>query len=293
MMSYFEYLAEQQKSEKQNMYFGFEEPETFLHPSAQENLFQKLKELCGNDYQVIISTHSPIIVAKTDMKDIIHIVKENGQFSILPTNLKSIAQDLGITVDNQFISLFENAKLLFLVEGIDDANAFNHVSALYKKNGEIDATLKDLGAVSIPAGGCGSVKHWVTLNLLNTLNKPCFIFQDADISSPTETSKNKVLLEELGFVEGRDFLVSQKRELENYIPCDALNRLVPEAKLSYGDYDDVKKICKVNAFAGKLGGGNVLEKYFESLNYADVKKAFFDGNEDEFLKIYTLIKAKL
>lgn len=38
MMSYFEYLAEQEKSEKQNILFGFEEPETFLHPNAQEKI---------------------------------------------------------------------------------------------------------------------------------------------------------------------------------------------------------------------------------------------------------------
>lgn len=37
MMAYFESLAEE--DEHQNIIFGFEEPETFLHPSAQENLF--------------------------------------------------------------------------------------------------------------------------------------------------------------------------------------------------------------------------------------------------------------
>lgn len=83
MMAYFEYLAEQEVSEHQNIIFGFEEPETFLHPSGQENLFQKLSDLCDNNYQVIISTHSPIIVANTRKTDLIHIHKNNGKYNVL------------------------------------------------------------------------------------------------------------------------------------------------------------------------------------------------------------------
>ena len=55
MMSYFEYLAETERTDAtQQIIFGFEEPETFLHPSAQNNLFDKLSSLSDNGYQVFV-----------------------------------------------------------------------------------------------------------------------------------------------------------------------------------------------------------------------------------------------
>ena len=178
MMAYFEYLAEQNNEDHQNIIFGFEEPETFLHPSAQENLFDRLFGVCENEYQVIITTHSPVIVSKTQTTDIHHVYKENGLFMYLPyiDDIKSVAVDLGVTVDNQFVTLFEKAKCLLLLEGIDDCNAINHAVKLYKEKGLITHGFSDLGIISVPVGGCGSIKHWVSLDLLKTLNKPFSFF---------------------------------------------------------------------------------------------------------------------
>lgn len=139
MMAYFEYLAEENKTQKQKIIFGFEEPETFLHPAAQEQLFEKLFNLSKKEYQVIVTTHSPIIVARTLTEDLSHISKEKGEFSITQkiSNLKEIADDIGITLDNQFITLFEKAKFILFVEGTDDAKALHHIADQYKINNQI------------------------------------------------------------------------------------------------------------------------------------------------------------
>jgi putative ATP-dependent endonuclease of the OLD family len=295
MMSYFEYLAEQDASEQQNIIFGFEEPETFLHPSAQENLFDKLVGMSDNGYQIIITTHSPIIVANSKQSDLIHILKADKEYKVNLNieDIKDIALDLGITVDNQFITLFDRAKVLFLVEGIDDVHAFIHISNLYKENGLIDYTLEELGITLIPVGRCDSIKHWVTLDLLKTLDKPFFIYLDSDKESEDGNSPNKEKLIDFGFIENEDFLVTAKRELENYIPYSALNRLVPGCDIEYGDWDDVKKICKTNSFAGQLGGKNVSSRHFTSLTFDEIRSTFFNGNEDEFLNIYKILTSKL
>ncbi|MEN0665250.1 ATP-dependent nuclease [Caldifermentibacillus hisashii] len=295
MMSYFEYLAEQDASEQQNIIFGFEEPETFLHPSAQENLFDKLVGMSDNGYQIIITTHSPIIVANSKQSDLIHILKADKEYKVNLNieDIKDIALDLGITIDNQFITLFDRAKVLFLVEGIDDVHAFIHISNLYKENGLIDYTLEELGITLIPVGGCDSIKHWVTLDLLKTLDKPFFIYLDSDKESEDGNSPNKEKLIDFGFIENEDFLVTAKRELENYIPYSALNRLVPGCDIEYGDWDDVKKICKTNSFAGQLGGKNVSSRHFTSLTFDEIRSTFFNGNEDEFLNIYKILTSKL
>ncbi|GAF65508.1 hypothetical protein BTS2_2406 [Bacillus sp. TS-2] len=295
MMSYFEFLAEQRLEEKQNIIFGFEEPETFLHPSAQESLFNKLKAMGENDYQVILTTHSPIIVANSTSDEMIHVYKDNGDY-VVKTQLSDvlqIADDLGIRIENQLINKVDKAKVLFLVEGIDDVSAFNHLCGLYKRERLIEHTFEELGVVILPVGGCDSIKHWVTLNLLRELEKPYFIYLDSDKKTLEEESTNEIKLTAFGFNKGSDFLVSKKRELENYIPVSALNRLVEGSNLDYGDWDDVKLITRKHNLSGRLGGKKVVERHFGKLTFDDVRQTFFDGTGDEFIEIYELVKGKL
>ena len=159
MMAYFEYLAEQRSSEIQNVIFGFEEPETFLHPSAQENLFEKLSDIAVAGYQVFLTTHSPVIVSKTQKSDLHRVYKVAGAYTCDSSvnDHSGIASDLGITIDNQFIPLFDNTKCFLLLEGIDDCVAFEHLANTYKDNGIVEKNFADLGVVTIPVGGCGSV----------------------------------------------------------------------------------------------------------------------------------------
>ncbi|WP_282136024.1 ATP-dependent nuclease [Seonamhaeicola maritimus] len=295
MMAYFEYLAEQSKTEKQNIVFGFEEPETFLHPSAQENLFGKFLSLCENSYEIIVTTHSPIIVAHTHKEDLIHVSKEDGGISFNQNveNLEEIAEDIGITVSNQFIEMFDKAQALIFVEGADDVIALNHISQKYKQAGEIPHTFDELGIIIIPTGGCGSIKHWVTFNLIEKLGKNFVIFQDSDKKSEDEDSKNIAFLTNLGFTQNVDFLTTKKRELENYIPVEYFNETCPDANLKYDDYDDLKKLCKSNKQREALGSDAVLLTHFSNLTYDHLKSTLFADDEDEFLILYELINNRL
>lgn len=295
IMAYFEYLAEQQISEHQKIIFGLEEPETFLHPSAQEGLFHKLIALCENDYQVIVSTHSPIIVSNSKKEKITHIHKTGGTYNVEQQidDITAIASDLGIKVDNQFISLFNKAKVLILVEGIDDANALNHLCQEYKANDLITHDFNELEIAIIPIGGCDSIKHWVSLNLLSTLDKPFLIFQDSDKTNAGEQSPTKTALENLGFVDNTDFIILKKRNLENYISSTALNRLVPNSNTNHDDWTNVKQLCARHQLAGRLGGRGVADRHFKNLTFAELRTTFFDGNDDEFINIHTLAVSKL
>ena len=297
MMAYFEHLAEENRQEEKKVIFGFEEPETFLHPRAQEQLFEKLRAMSSNGYQIFISSHSPIIVASAKQEELIHVQKQEGRtlISCLVVDLVPIAEDLGISVKNQFVNLFDKAKVLLLVEGIDDALALEHVAEQYKQNSMIDKTFGELDIALIPIGGCGSIQHWVTLDLLKKLTKPYFIFLDSDANGPEVKSPNRDKLIELGFIENIHFVVTRKRMLENYIPCQALNRFVPGANLNYGDWDHVKEICKQHRSAGALGGKSVAEKHFRKLSFNDLLQTYRSSlnTEDEFLQLYGRVCAFL
>ncbi len=298
MMSYFEYLAESNRdNDSQQIIFGFEEPETFLHPSAQANLYHKLESLVDNDYQVIISTHSPTIVGNTNSENIIHISKEGSTYHVKQGDIdyKQIALDLGIKPDNTFTPLFSSARALLLVEGVSDVIALKHNSEKYKENGAIEKTFDELGVALIPLGSCGAVKHWVNLDLFTQLEKPFHIFLDSDKDNAEMVSPNEKQLSKYGLEDVKHYTLTKKRLLENYIHPDALKRLVPESNITYGDFDHAKNICKDcdPAFAGKIGGSGVAEKHYCSLTYDELRMTWFDGTEDEFLNIYNLISSKL
>ncbi|WP_338647897.1 AAA family ATPase [Flavobacterium sp. KS-LB2] len=299
MMSYFEYLAETQRTyETQQIIFGFEEPETFLHPSAQNSLFDKLNLLTENGYQVITSTHSPTIVGNTKKDNIIHISKPENVYTVNQTNIdyKELAKDLGIKPDNTFTPLFSTSRLLFLVEGIDDANAMHHKANLYKQNGLIPQTFEELNINIIPIGGCGGVKHWINLDLFTKLEKPFFIFLDSDKENVADVSPNETNLIDYGLTNGTDFAISQKRLLENYIHPTALQRLVPGCAITYTDFDHAKNLCKNypdSGIRGHLGGSKVAEHHYNNLTFEELRLTWYDGTNDEFINIYNTIIAKL
>ncbi|MFA5832167.1 MAG: AAA family ATPase [Bacteroidota bacterium] len=299
MMSYFEYLAETQRAiATQQIIFSFEEPETFLHPSAQENLFEKLNLLTENGYQVIVSTHSSTIVGNSKRENIIHISKPNNIYTIKQNGIdyKELAIDLGIKPDNTFTPLFSTSRLLFLVEGIDDVTAMHHLATLYKQNGLISHTFDELNINIIPIGGCGGVKHWVNLDLFTKLQKPFFIFLDSDKDNAASISKNLTDLTNYGLTPTTDFLLTKKRLLENYIHPTALQRLVPNVVIAYGDFDHAKHICRDypdDAIRGRIGGSKVAERHFCNLTYNELRLTWFDGTNDEFVDLYNAILAKL
>lgn len=296
MMSYFEMLAEEKKGEK-DIIFGFEEPETFLHPGTQKLLYQKLYDLSQNGYQVLITTHSPNLVSETNIIDVIFVTKDSDYHISqgVEIDTKGIVEELGIKADNSLLSLFDTVKGLLLVEGPDDVLAMNHLAKKYKENGKIEKTFDELNVILIPVGGCGSIKHWTNYSIISKLGKPFFIFLDSDKQSETEVSPNMENLIEYGYSTD-SCAVSRKREIECYIPCSYFQNLTPPITLNYGDWDDVKTICKNHVNAGRLGGKNVCERHFDKLSFSELRTTFCpDGNDvnDEFLTIYNKLLSKI
>lgn len=75
----------------------------------------------------------------------------------------------------------ERAKGIVLVEGKSDVTFLRHAASSFKQSGVLPASLEDVKIVPVLIGGCGSVKHWVTLNLANDLGLPWCVFLDSDI----------------------------------------------------------------------------------------------------------------
>jgi hypothetical protein len=291
MMSYFEMLAEEKHSER-DMIFGFEEPETFLHPETQHQLYFKLIGMKDNGYQILVTTHSPNIVAESNIEEIIFIqrVEDNYVVRQIPhIDIAQIINELGIKHNSALLKVFEGAKGLFLLEGIDDVIAFNTIAREYKAHNAINSTFEELGVLLIPIGGCGAIKHWADLQIIRKLNKPYYILLDSDKESAEMDSPNLRKLRELGYDESNSG-VTARREIECYIHPDYFRRLTTPIEIEFGEWDDVKNICKNHRFHIPLGGLKVCAKHFRNLTYEDLRKTFCpDGEHDEFLEIYQKI----
>lgn len=297
MMAYFELLAQEKK--KDNVVFGFEEPETFLHPETQLLLYQKLKAMKDNGYQVFITTHSPNIVAETDITDIIYVQRNGHDYLVFQdgnANIAAIVNDLGIKENNNLLKVYDHTRCLLLVEGPDDVMAYTHTAKQYKLAGIINKDFEDLGVVLIPVGGCGSIKNWVNLDVIQKLNKPFFILLDSDKDAATASSPNLEKLQQYGYSID-SYQVTKKREIENYIPSSYLSSHANHIpNITYGDWDDVKDICMHHPDTISLGGKYVCRKHFENLTFDQLRLTFCPtGNnaDDEFLDIYNKIVAKV
>lgn len=113
-----------------NLLFGIEEPELHLHPNAQEELLKTLR-LISRDYQVIITTHSPVLVSKgiEASNIVISRDKKTGNVDVddRPT-LRTIRTTLGVKPPHNL----ENANLVVLVEGAIDEMVIRKALVLLK-----------------------------------------------------------------------------------------------------------------------------------------------------------------
>ena len=164
-----------------------EEPEAHLHPQLESTFFKYLNKLDKKEnFQIIVSSHSPIITAKTKLKNVI-ILQKN---SIVSTAIKDIPLDednimflekfLDVTKSQLFFS-----KGIILVEGISEAlllSTFAKIIGIKLKGDESYYDLEKNGIEVIITGIAFS--HYAKLfnndDKNKRLNFRCSIITDKD-----------------------------------------------------------------------------------------------------------------
>ncbi|NQU88587.1 MAG: ATP-binding protein, partial [Mariniphaga sp.] len=157
MVAYFEYLAS--KKNIPNQIFAIEEPETYLHPSAQEDLLNSIIKISENS-QFFLTTHSPIFAGATDGKNSILVTKNKLGISHYAREeeniIEQIIKELGIRPD---YNLLKGIKYLIFVEGKDDIHFLNcYAKTVLERDLEKDQILCVIG-------GGSSLKNYADLDL--------------------------------------------------------------------------------------------------------------------------------
>ena len=138
--------ARSQKTPDESHIYLFDEPGTYLHPSAQLDL-QRTFEAIADQSQLIYTTHSIFLISKNypARNRVVSKAGDGTKIDQRPftKNWKSVRQSLGILLSNNFLI----AEKTLLVEGPSDARYFLDALKRMKAAGKIDADLNDLSIV--------------------------------------------------------------------------------------------------------------------------------------------------
>lgn len=111
-----------------------EEPEAFLHPQKQKELYQNIRSVQSDNLKVIVTTHSPYVVSETPFTKL-GLVRRDGQHSVLhvaDVKDEGERETFDAYSDDVNALLFFADKVVF-VEGESDARVIKHL--LEKKLG--------------------------------------------------------------------------------------------------------------------------------------------------------------
>lgn len=121
---------EQSATENPDIQFilAVEEPEAFLHPQKQKELYQGIRAAQSPNLRVIVTTHSPFIVADTPFTRL-GLVKKDGQYSSLHVADAKTAQDQETfdAYSDEVNSLLFFADKVVLVEGESDSRVIKRL----------------------------------------------------------------------------------------------------------------------------------------------------------------------
>lgn len=243
LLNFFRAEAERiASSARRNVIYAIEEPETSQHPNYQVMLMKALLMLAAqSNRQIIVTTHVPALAGLIPIEGLRYLARsEIGAPAVrlpAPDVLREAAESLGVLPETGL----ERARAVVLVEGPADVLFLQHASEVLKGAGHCRASLSDMNIVPILTGGCGNVKHWVTLNLAEKLGIPWCVFLDSDVGG--DPSAVKAVQKRRAEVEarGRKFFATRKREIENYLCVDMIREQEGVA-VTFTDTCDAKGI---------------------------------------------------
>jgi putative ATP-dependent endonuclease of the OLD family len=263
MVARFRYLAEKNKGK--NVIYLIEEPETFLHPAAQDDLLYSLNEL-SKESQVIITTHSPVFAGSTNYKSVI-LCKKNTQ-SIYETAdkvdkhdfIKKIVDELGI---KPHYNLVDNFDSILFAESPNDIKFYNILCS--KMLGQ--EISNDEKILCLPCGG-DSIDSFINIDYFKRSERNLYLILDSDKhNSEEKQEQQKARREEFNEKgKGSAYLLNNSC-IENYYHPRAIERLysLEEGSLDFfGEDENAQE--RLQEIRGEKGINMKIKNNFDIYN---------------------------
>ncbi len=258
MVARFRYLAEKNKGH--NIIYLIEEPETFLHPSAQEDLLSAFLDL-SEENQIIVTTHSPIFTGATKIDSIILCTKGDQSTYLYSKDLNDnefimrIIDDLGIKPSYNLRDYHE--KIVF-VEGNNDAKFYDIITKLFFKK----SLISNKNILLLPFGGGRDIESFINIDYFDNTGRKLYLIIDSDKNQGNE-NKQKEKVDRFNLKpKGKGYML-KKSCIENYYHPKAFERIysLDEDTFSiFQDNSNVKKEIKEIVAEKKLENKKIKEK---------------------------------
>ncbi|UWR45373.1 ATP-dependent nuclease [Phaeobacter inhibens] len=161
--------ASDQNTSNLSTVVAIEEPESHLHPHAVHELRSVIEALSEKN-QIVLTSHSPLFVDPRNLKNTV-IVRASK--AVCATHVQQVREALGV----RFSDNLENARVVLLVEGSDDALALH--SILRERSDVIDEGIKN-GLITIDhLGGASALRSKASFYTVGACMVQCFIDDDA------------------------------------------------------------------------------------------------------------------
>lgn len=179
---------------RRNILLVVEEPEAFLHPSAQRQFMQFLRRsLGGRIDSAILTTHSPIIVEECKYGEIA-IVRDQRHFA--PANVDRTRSGINSALITASAAEILFARTVCFVEGDGDKAFFG--TLVRRIRNSIAASHELTGLVFQPTGGNKSFAPWLRmLRCYSSTSEPAFKalwVMDGDSASNADGSRPVIRL---------------------------------------------------------------------------------------------------
>ena len=263
-----------------------EEPESFLHPSAQAEFGQILQDLSEEfEVQVLVTTHSPYLLSHDNPNSNILLERKLVSQQLRESNVVEIDEDnwmepfglaLGVVSDElqPWKKLFfSNSDKILLVEGETDKEYFEML-----RNKEHGASALSFDGEIYPYGGTGNIKNNVLLRFITDRYKKVFITFDLDEKDSVER-----ILSALSLKKNSDYIhvgknIAGKKNIEGLLP-DHVTSQVYSANPSL-----VQQVAHGTKEEQRSAKSQLKKLYLEQF-----KKTARPGTDD-FKEFYALVK---
>jgi putative ATP-dependent endonuclease of OLD family len=237
MVARFRYLAE--KNKWNNIIYLIEEPETFLHPLAQQDLLDSIKEL-SEETQIIITTHSPVFAWSTDYNSVILCTKdsqskyESWNSSNKNDFIKKIVSELWIKPHYNLVDEFE--KIVF-VESKNDRLFFDIVSQklLWKK------IIDNEKVLVLPFWWGEDIESFLNIDYFEKSWRKLFLIIDSDKHLGNE-SKQQQRITDFCNLPNKKWYILKKSCIENYYHPRAIERIYSLDENTFDYFEDNEKV---------------------------------------------------
>lgn len=189
-ISLLQYISKQRYGK--NLIFGIEEPEAHLHSSAIYEIKSTLRSL-ATSFQVIITTHSPILIQRDDIPANVIVESVDGsEFSSTTRaadNLSDIRRSLGIRAHENMTT----AEVILVVEGASEETALP--SILGTQNSSLAGAFSSGRVRVLSAGGASNIPSVVRALARDAATSLVFVDSDSEGASVADKIRNSGLLQ--------------------------------------------------------------------------------------------------